>query len=397
MSNSLAIAAVTGALRARVFNRLGGPQVTVAPPDRAPQVVNGDHVNLFLYRADMHPTFRTADPPGTSSGETPEPLLPLILHYLVAAYSDDEEAAHELLGGAMLALHDRPILGGDEIRTATAAGLAGSDLHLQLERVKISFEALSQDDIAKMWTAFATPFRVSASYQVSVVLIDNPTPGAAPLPVLTRGPQDRSPVSQPDPVPPFPTVTAVAYAVPGQPAALPGETVTLSVRNLPTVALTAHLRHLRLPAATATIPVPAPAAGATEFAVDLPAANLPAGPWALALATQAGPGTPTNEVPFAVAPATTAVAAAAAGGGRTTVTVTAAQPVLVGQQAAVLVGDRQLAAPLLTANTANVAVTAVLVAGTYKVRLRVDGVDSDIVDRATGGFRTGPAVEVTIP
>lgn len=70
MSNSLAIAAVTAALRARVFNRLGGPQVTIVPPDRAAEAVNGDHVNLFLYRADMHPSFRNADPPGSPPGET---------------------------------------------------------------------------------------------------------------------------------------------------------------------------------------------------------------------------------------------------------------------------------------------------------------------------------------
>jgi Pvc16 N-terminal domain len=397
MSNSLAIAAVTAALRARVFSRLGGSQVTVAPPDRAPDAVNGDHVNLFLYRADVHPTFRNADPPGSPPGESPKPLLPLVLHYLLASYSADEGAAHELLGAAMLALHESPILSGDEIRAGTATPLADSDLHLQLDHVKISFESLSQDDIAKMWTAFATPFRMSASYQVSVVLIDSPVPGRAPLPVLRRGANDRSPTALPDADPPFPAVTGVSYAAPGQPAALPGENVTLAVGNLPAANLTAHLRHLRVPV-TADVPLPAPPAGATQVVVTLPAAPLPAGPWALSLAPAAG-GASTNDVPVAAAPATTAVTATPAGGtpARTRITVTAAQPVLVGQQAAVLVGSQQVAVPLLTADTATLAVTAVIPSGTHKVRLRVDGVDSDIVDYATGGFRTGAAVEVTVP
>jgi hypothetical protein len=397
MSNSLAIAAVTAALRARVFSRLGGPHVTVAPPDQAPDAVNGDHVNLFLYRADVHPTFLNVDPPGSPPGESSAPLLPVVLHYLLASYSADEGAAHELLGAAMLALHASPILSGDEIRAATAFSLPHSDLHLQLEHVKISFESLSQDDIAKMWTAFATPFRMSASYQVSVVLIESPVPGRAPLPVLRRGADDRSPTALPGTDLPFPAVTGVGYAAAGQIAAVPGENVTLAVVNLPAANLTAHLRHLRVQV-TADVPLPAPPAGATQVVVRLPAAPLPAGPWALSVAPAPG-GASTNEVPVAVAPVTTAITATPAGGtpARTRIRVTAAQLVLAGQQAAVLVGSQQIAVPLLTAGTATLEVTAVIPVGTHKVRLRVDGVDSDIVDHATGRFRTGPAVEVTVP
>ncbi|MFC4015149.1 DUF4255 domain-containing protein [Nonomuraea purpurea] len=392
MSNSLAIAAVTAALRARVFNRLGGPQVTIVPPDRAPDEVNGDHVNLFLYRTDVHPSFRNADPPGSPPGESPKPLLPLVLHYLLAAYSNDEGTAHELLGAAMLALHDTPILPREEILAATAIPLAGSDLHLQLEHVKVSFESLSQDDIAKMWTAFATPYRVSASYQVSTVLIDNPAPGLAPLPVLKRGPDDRSPVAHPDVVSPFPAITGIRYGVPGSPVALPGEAVTLTVRNPPEGALVAHLRHLRVPA-TAEVQLATP--GSAEVKVVLPVSGLPAGPWAISLA--AG-GTSTNEVPLAVAPETAALAAIPAGGTppRTTVTATVSQPVLVGQQTAVLVGGLHLPVPLLTADSYTLSVTAEIPPGVHKVRVRVDGVDTDIVDRATGTFRTGPTAEVVI-
>lgn len=78
-------------------------------------------------------------------------------------------------------------------------------------------------------------------------------------------------------------------------------------------------------------------------------------------------------------------------------TVTAAQPVLTGQRAAVLVGARQLAVDPLAADTATLSVTAELPSGQTRVRLRVDGVDSEIVDRAAGTFLTGPTVEVSIP
>jgi hypothetical protein len=399
MSNALALAAVTATLRARVFAGLGNIEVTVVPPDRAPTAVNADHVNLFLYRADLHGTFRNADPPGSRPGTSPRPLLPLVLHYLLSSYSNDEGTAQELLGAAMLALHERPVLRGEEILGAVSGRLPGSDLHLQAEQVKITYESLSQDDIAKMWTAFGTPFRMSAAYQVSVVLIESALGGTSPLPVLTRGANDRGPVAQPGLDTPYPALGGVGYALAGQVAALPGETVTVPAVNLPAGALVARLRHLRLPAAAVTVPVPAPAAG-VPLAVGLPAAALPAGPWALSVAPAAGgPGLVSNEVPVAVRPEVSAIAVAGAGGNpaRTTVTVTAAQPVRRGQRAAIAVGSRQLPVPLLAADTSTPAVTAVLPPGTYRVRLLVDDVESELVDRATGAFRAGPAVEVVVP
>ncbi|MFJ1975558.1 DUF4255 domain-containing protein [Streptomyces sp. NPDC087903] len=398
MSNSLAIAAVTATLRTRIFARLGGPQVTVAPPNRAPDAVGGDHVNLFLYRADLNPAFRNADPPGWPPGEAPRPVLPLVLHYLLAAYSDDEGKAHELFGAAMLALHDGAVLSGEEIRAATAVSLPSSDLHLQAERVKITQETLSQDDIAKMWTAFGTPFRMSSAYQVTVVLIDSARPGTSPLPVLRRGADGRSPVAHPDTASLAPALLGVRYAVPGQVSALPGDSVTLLAENLPAVALTARLRHLRVPR-TVDVPLPAPAAGATEVELALPGVPLPTGPWVVDLSATADGSSRTNELALGVGPSVTALAAVPASGapGRTTVTVTAAQPVLTGQRAAVLVGARQLAVDPLAADTATLSVTAELPSGQTRVRLRVDGVDSEIADRAAGTFLTGPTVEVTIP
>ncbi|MFI7407070.1 DUF4255 domain-containing protein [Streptomyces sp. NPDC049627] len=396
MSNSLAVAAVTLTLRARLFARLGGPRVTVAPPNKAPDAATGDHVNLFLYRADLNPAFRNADPAGWQPGESPKPVLPLVLHYLLAVYSDDEAKAHELLGAAMLALHDAPMLSGDEIRAATAAALPGSDLHLQPERVKISQETLSQDDITKMWTAFGTPFRMSSAYEVTAVLIDSALPGGSPPPVLRRGGDDRGPGVRPDTG--SPALLGIRYPAPRQVAAAPGERVTLLVESVPAVALTARLQHLRV-RQSVSVPLPAPGAGAAEVALTLPGAGLPAGPWAVDLGPAAGDSPRTNALALGVAPVVTALAAGAAGGtpARTEVTVTAAQPVLPGQQAAVLVGAVQLPVGLLTAAGRSVAVTAVLPSGKARVRLRVDGVDSEIVDRAQGTFRTGPTVEVTIP
>ena len=70
---------------------------------------------------------------------------------------------------------------------AIQASLADNDLDLQPERVRITALPLSLDELAKMWTAFQTQYRVSAGYRVSVVLIQSALPIRAPLPVLDRG------------------------------------------------------------------------------------------------------------------------------------------------------------------------------------------------------------------
>src|SRR5262249_23935308 len=127
-------------------------------------------------------------------GETGHPALPLTLYYLVTAFgaNDDDTVAHRLLGRAMSVLHDHPVLGADEIRVA----IPNNDLFLQRERIRVPAQPLSVDEMYKLWTAFQTQYRISAAYQAAVVLIDSTLPTRTPLPVLTRGPDDRGPVAQ---------------------------------------------------------------------------------------------------------------------------------------------------------------------------------------------------------
>jgi hypothetical protein len=125
------------------------------------------------------------------------PLLPLDLHYLVTPYSADldEEEEHRLLATAMRVLHDNAILSPEFIRLSTQVPgpLAESDLHLQIERVRLTYQSLPLEELSKLWTAFQTPLRTSAAYVASVVLIESALPRRRPLPVLTRGEQDAGP------------------------------------------------------------------------------------------------------------------------------------------------------------------------------------------------------------
>lgn len=172
MSNSLAIAAVTATLRHLLDHGLNacvpGTKVTTRPPDKARDAQAGNQVNLFLYHTQTNAAWRNIDlSPGTA-----QPPLALNLYYLLSAYGqnddDPDPYSHRLLGEAMRLLHVQPVLDPAAIQGA----LEGNNLHLQAERVRITLQPLSLEEMTKLWSACQTQYRLSVAYEVSVVLID---------------------------------------------------------------------------------------------------------------------------------------------------------------------------------------------------------------------------------
>ena len=190
MSNSRAIEAVTSTLRnllAAGVPDLPNRNVTTRPLDkvRGANAIT-DQLNLFLFQATHNAAWRNADVPRRSgAGDVGTPPLALNLHYLVTALGkdDDETRSHRWLGSAMMVFHDHPLLGASEIENTRV----GSELELQLERVRITPQPMSLEEMSKLWTTFQTQYRTSVAYQVDVVLIDSRCPSRTPLPVLRRG------------------------------------------------------------------------------------------------------------------------------------------------------------------------------------------------------------------
>ena len=399
MSNFLAIATVTATLRnlltQGVTADLPDATVTTKPMDKARNNDGGNQINLFLYHTVPNAAWRNMDMPRqVKPGETGQPPLALNLYYLITAYGrdNDDVFGHRLLGRAMSILHDHPLLGAAEIEAA----LPGNDLHEQVERVRITPEPVSLEEMSKVWTTFQAQYRVSAAYQVSVVLIESTRPTRTPLPVLTRGPKDEGVISQPDLTPPFPTLEAVGLPN-QQPSARLGDVLTISGHHLggDSVGVRFMNPHLTAPIQVATL------AGrtATEITVQLPddPANWPAGFYTLAaVVSRAGePDRTTNELPLSVAPRILTIVpnpAARDASGNVTLTLTCKPQVRPEQRVALLLGDREVLAqphPVQT-DTLEFLVTAAPV-GEHFVRLRVDGVDSLLVDRSV----TPPVFDVT--
>lgn len=177
MSNSLAIAAVTTTLRnlisQGVAQELGSGIVTTQPPDKARENSdNGNQINVFLYHILPNASWRTMDLPNrVKPGQTGQPPLALNLYYIITFYGKDNDdiLAHRLLGKAMHILNDYAVLNPADIKIS----LGESDLHNQVERVRITLQSMSLEDVSKLWTTFQTQYRISAAYEVSVVLIES--------------------------------------------------------------------------------------------------------------------------------------------------------------------------------------------------------------------------------
>lgn len=206
MSTALAIAAVSQTLL-KVLQRdvPGLGKLSALPPDRARDDGDrGAQLNLFLYQTALNPAWRNMDVPRqVRPGEVGHPPLALNLYYLLTAYGRkeaenggdhrDDVDAHRVLGQAMRALHDHPVLGRDEIAQVAPAdgGPVDSELGRQFERIRVVPHPLSLEDVSKLWSAFQTQYRLSVAYEASVVLIDSDRTARPAPPVLRRGADDR--------------------------------------------------------------------------------------------------------------------------------------------------------------------------------------------------------------
>jgi len=412
VSNPLAIAATTLTLQAILQSGivsdpadtdLTDTTVTILPPDKARGNNNANQLNLFLYQILPNAAWRNMNIPSqVAPGETGNPPLALTLHYLITAFGKDNDTTlpygHHLLGKAMSILYDHALLGPDEIRAATAATFPGSDLDKQVERVRITLQPMSLEEISKLWTGLVTQYRLSVGYEASVALIESTQAKKTPLPVLTRGAGDKGISSQASLTSPFPALDQIQF-LNSQTSALLGDSLVLTGNKLDGTSAGVVFNH-PLWSTPVEIP-PQPGGTATQVMVNIPnsPANWPAGFYTVSLMVQR-PGETyrrtTNQLSFALAPKIT-IAPASAAGPNITYTVTCSPEVRPEQYASLLLGDQEIMAQPHTTQTASLSFQAQnLSVGNYFVRLRIDGVDSQLVNRAVTPPVFDPTQKVTV-
>lgn len=410
MSNALAIAAVTATLQSivgrgvRADPDLNDTTVTTLPLDKARDKNTANQVNVFLYHVLPNASWANMDlPRQVMPGETGMPPLALKLYYLVTAYGRDNDVtqpfSHLVLGSAMSVLHDFPVLSAEEIQAATSASLPRNDLDRQIERVRITLQPLSLEEISKLWTGFQTQYRTSVSYEATVVLIESNRATKAAVPVLTRGPGDQGVTSQGDLIPPYPSLRE-AIPPKQQPSFRLGDTLILNGHHLDGTNI-----RVRFSNPNWAVPVEVvPDAGGTGQTLSVTVPNQPAlwpaGFYTVAVLVQR-PGESyrrvTNELSLSLAPSFS-ISPTAAAAGDISFTVTCGPEVRPAQRVVLLLGDGEIPVQAFAAQTGTLTFLAKAVAaGDYWVRLRVDGVDSLLVaDRSASPPVFDPTAKVKI-
>jgi hypothetical protein len=258
----------------------------------------------------------------------------------------------------------------------------------------------------KLWMAFQTTYRPSAAYHVSVVLIENARPALDALPVLMIGRPDAQGrpggvAVNPDVAPRAPTLTGLTPPAMNGPVLRLDDSFELGGFQLADGAASVTLTNL-LTSQTVALTV----ANATDSAITAqmpPTGGAPAGlrcgPCVIGVTVGFGAGArATNRLTAAVAPK---IVNMLAGGpaAATVLTLACAPPVWSDQTISALVGGTEVfpdswPGPSTDTLTFTFDATPFTPPGpgpeTPWVRLRVDGVDSVLVDRSTDPPRFDP-------
>lgn len=378
------------------IDHVPGTNITTLPPDKA-QEGNGKRLNLFLYQITPNAAWRNMPLPNqVKSGEFGYPPLAVDLHYLLTAYdSTDQEADLEtqrLLGRAMLILHDNGLID----RTFLEQISPDSGLHQQVEQIKVIPSPLSLEEMSKLWTTFQSQYRLSVAYQVSVLLIESTKETRMPLPVLRRGAEDQGVLSQANMLPPVPTLTDIKLPA-KQPSLRLNQVLTLNghkLRSGPSNPARVVFYHPHL---ADRLEIEANRPENTDRLIQVSPNDLPEAAQAFAPGfyqvvveveeSQNGQVTPraTNALTFPLAPGleNLEVSPNPADPNKLQLTVTSVPPARQGQRVSALLGSIELPAQSISTATGQITFDVTnrkkIPAGSYRVRLRVDGVDSHLI------------------
>ncbi|HEX6938797.1 MAG TPA: DUF4255 domain-containing protein [Longimicrobiales bacterium] len=413
MSNYLAIATATAALRQiisdAVRDTVAGAQVSMVTPDNSAPKPPEVGVNVFLYGVSPNPSLRNEDLPTRrpDGAVVRRPQAALNLHYLLTFYGDETKLEPQvLLGRVAAALHARPVLTRAKVQEVVAANafLAGSDLADAVERVRFAPEPMSLEELSKLWSVlFQTTYALSAAYVASVVLIeaDEELPRPA-LPVAGRG-FHFSPFGRPQ-------LRAVFDAT-----APDAPIVASSVLRLEGTGLAGEDTVVRI-AGVELIPDEVTDARIAVSLASVPAADLRAGVYGVQVVHRRAFGTPptprpvaeSNAVPIVLRPTVNRRSADPADPEHDItytpgadpvpprITLTVTPPVGVTQRAVLLLNELTSApAPRAAAYAARPRAADTdtlefdvpgLEAGTYLVRVQVDGAESVAARDASGAY-----------
>ena len=345
-------------------------------------------VYIYMYQITPNAAARNLELPVRDTGGTGKqrPFVALDLHYLLTFVGDEKKLQpQDMLGSVVGAVHARPLLSPAEIRSAQVSAtdppIIGDDDEVPVVQVRFTPLGLSLEELSKVWSVFfQTPYSLSVVYRASVVLVEADIPIRPSLPAQ-RSQGSAGPLANPVVAQVIseagvyhPITTASTLVITGK--RLRGEQTL--VRFAGGDVAPAQVSGTRI-----TLPVPAVAQ-----VVGLQSVRIVHRPWDAA-AGDASNELESNLASFALHPKVTGVALSG-----TTLSVDVTPAIGEAQRADVLLDQLFVDAPAFhqvrrldfTGQTTTLQFDLTgIAAGTYGVRVRVDGAASLLeIDQDTG-------------
>jgi hypothetical protein len=147
-------------------------RITLQPPGDT--LDDSAIASLYLYHVDLNQHLRNQPPlPDRAADDLfRRPPLPLQLRYLFTPVDADDLTNQLLLGRLLQHFHDFPSF-------ATLSGEPIGDSHGGASReLRVRPDLLSIEQLAQLWNALSTPYRVAVSLMVEVLAVDSAQPPA---------------------------------------------------------------------------------------------------------------------------------------------------------------------------------------------------------------------------
>jgi hypothetical protein len=296
----------------------------------------------------------------------------------------------------MQILHESPVLARQAVRTAlnptpdvgttlppALRALADCGLADQVEQLRITHERLNTEEISKLWAATQSSYRPTVAYQVTVVLIESTRPASAPLPVL-----EHRVFVEPTLIPWVPMLDEMASAS-KQPLVNLGEPVDLKGHHLDGTGHEVVLSNAHFDISTTLAPTSVEPERVQFEIPNARTADFPVGVYQVSVRlVRPGATEPveTNRLAFVLAPKVTnlPLSRARSETGTASFDLNFLPQVRQGQTISLFLANRELvpepfAAPVGTLSF----VVSNAQAGDFLARLRIDGIDSPIIDHSS--------------
>ena len=141
-------------------------------------------LTILLYRVDFNKTMRAAwSAVGHAEGRG---YLALDLHYLLSPWADNAEHQHMIIGRAMQALEQTPVLSGPTLYSPSLPlpEYAGEPQNAPTDAVQILLEEISTEALMRTFDSLPSDYQLSVPYIARVVRID--TAEALPTPPVVE-------------------------------------------------------------------------------------------------------------------------------------------------------------------------------------------------------------------